>query len=211
MNNLIKTAELLLGRKLQFSDGYTLAEIQQAEDSLGLKLPEVLKEFYYHIGKIDVLTSSFERFLPLNGLRKDKDKIIFLEENQDVCLWSTDTRGDRVWVMCNQDWTQESMALADFIQMLIFYNCAQGGFEFGGIADKPDYDIILKSIETSWNKVVEYKGLIIYACQDNLIWYFYEGDNSIPTGNGIFLSCRTRENFDAINNLQGFNQCLDEL
>lgn len=208
MNSLIQTAELLLGRELHPSDGYTLEEIQQVEDILGLKLPNALKDFYHCIGKIDMLTSSFERFLPLNELQKDDEKIIFLEENQNVCLWSTNTLGDMVWIMADEDWAIESMNLADFIQMLIFYNCAQGGFEFGGIADDSNFAAILKSIEISWNKVVHYNGLIIYSYQDNLIWYFYKEDNYTPTSDGIFLSCRTCENFNAINSNLGFRECF---
>lgn len=210
MNNLILTAELLLGRKLEPTDGYALEEIQQAEESLGLKLPDALKDFYHYIGKTVMLTSSFERFLPLNELQKDTDKIIFLEENQAVCWWSTDTLNNEIWVMCDENWEKESINLTDFIQMLMFYNCAQGGFEFGGIVDKSNYETILKAIETTWNKVVQYNGLIIYAYQDNLIWFFYEGDNYTPTTDGVFLSCRTHEGFNAINNHLGFSKCFNE-
>lgn len=208
MSNLIETAELLLGRELHPADGYTMEEIQQAEGILGLKLPNALKDFYHYIGKIDMLTSSFERFLPLNELQKDDDKIIFLEENQCVCLWSTNILGDMVWIMCDEDWARESMKLADFIQMLMFYNCAQGGFEFGGIADVSNFGAILKFVEISWNKVVQYNGLIIYSYQDNLIWYFYKEDNYTPTSDGIFLSCRTYENFSAINSNLKFRECF---
>ena len=46
MKNIIQTAEQLLGRKLTANDGYTTDEIKQAENMLGLTMPEALKHFY---------------------------------------------------------------------------------------------------------------------------------------------------------------------
>lgn len=95
MKNLIQTAEQLLGRKLNAKDGYTLNEIKQAENTLGLAMPEVLRLFYSSVGKVDILTSSFQQFLPLKELQSDGNKIIFLAENQEVCQWATTTRVTR--------------------------------------------------------------------------------------------------------------------
>ena len=62
----------------------------------------------------------------------------------------------------------------DFILLTMYYNCAQGGFEFGGIAENEEaYPAILVYVQKEWNKVVQYNALIIYAYQDYLIWYFY--------------------------------------
>lgn len=152
MENIIQTAEQLLNRNLTANDGYTSEEIKQAENMLGLTMPESLKLFYSLVGKVDVLTSSFQRFLPLDELQSDGDKIIFLAENQEVCLWAT---------------------------------------------------AILEYVQKEWNKVVQYNALIIFAYQDNLIWYFYKDDNT-PTYDGIFLSCRTEEKFDKFSNLFDF-------
>ena len=80
MKNIIQTAKQLLGRKLTANDGYTSDEIKQAENMLGLTMPESLKLFYSLVGKVDVLTSSFQRFLPLDELQSDGDKIIFLAD-----------------------------------------------------------------------------------------------------------------------------------
>lgn len=212
MSNLIQIAEQLLGRKLKPTDGYTLEEIQKTEDSLGLAMPEALKHFYTLIGKVDMLTSSFERFLSLNELRAEDEKIIFLAENQEVCFWSTTTLGDAVWVKNDNDddWIAEPIELLEFICLILYYNCAQGGFEFGGITDKENYPEIMESVQDKWDKVVQYNGLIIYAYQDNLIWYFYQNDY-MPMDDGIYLSCRTQEGFDEINNSAAFNECFDEL
>lgn len=197
MKNFIQTIEQLLGRKLNPADGYTSEEIQQAEKTLGLTIPEALKLFYSLVGKVDMLTSSFERFLPLDELQSEGDKIIFLVENQEVCLWSTDSLDNTVRVKYNNDdgWKTESIGLWEFIELIMYYNCAQGGFEFDGITDKENYPSVLEYIQKTWDKVVQYNGLIIYAYKDNLIWYFY-GDDYMPTDDGIYLSCRTEEMLD---------------
>lgn len=88
----------------------------------------------------------------------------------------------------------------------MYYNCAQGGFEFCGMAETEEaYPAILEYVQKEWDKVVQYNALIIYAYQDNLIWYFYKADNT-PTDNGIFLSCRTEEKFDKFLNLFDFSE-----
>ena len=52
MENIIQTAEQLLNRKLTANDGYTSEEIKQAENILGLTMPESLKLFYSLVGKV---------------------------------------------------------------------------------------------------------------------------------------------------------------
>lgn len=96
MKNFLHTAEQLLGRKLNAKDGYTWNEIKQAENRLGLAMPEVLRLFYSLVGRVDILASSFQQFLPLNELQTDGNKIIFLIENQEVCQWATTTNGDKI-------------------------------------------------------------------------------------------------------------------
>lgn len=206
MKNIIQTAEKLLNRKLTANDGYTSEEIKQAENVLGLTMPESLKLFYSLVGKVDVLTSSFQQFLPLDELQSDGDKIIFLAENQEVCLWATTIHDNTIWVKyCDDEgWITEPIGLLDFILLTMYYNCAQGGFEFGGIAEnKEAYSAILEYVQKEWDKVVQYNALIIYAYRDNLIWYFYNDDNT-PTDDGIFLSCRTEDEFDKFSNLFDF-------
>lgn len=196
MKNIIQTAEQLLGRKLTANDGYTTDEIKQAENMLGLTMPEALKHFYLSVGKVEVLASSFQRFLPLDELQSDGEKIIFLAENQEVCIWATTIHDTTIWVKYSDDegWITEPIGLMDFILLTMYYNCAQGGFEFSGIAENEEaYPAILEYVQKEWNKVVQYNALIIYAYQDNLIWYFYKADNT-PTDDGIFLSCRTIRN-----------------
>lgn len=200
MKNFLHTAEQLLGRKLNAKDGYTWNEIKQAENRLGLAMPEVLRLFYSLVGKVDILASSFQQFLPLNELQTDGNKIIFLIENQEVCQWATTTNGDKIWVQYNNDegWMAEPIDLLEFIELIMYYNCAQGGFEFGGIIQyKKAFPAILEYVQKKWDKVVQYNGLTIYAYQDNLIWHFYTGDKA-PTDDGIFLSCRTEEQFDEL-------------
>lgn len=206
MENFIQTAEQLLGRKLNADDGYTSDEIKQAENMLGLTMPEALKLFYSSIGKVDMLTSSFQRFFPLNELKSDSDKIIFLAENQEVCLWATTIHDDIIWVKyCDDEgWIAEPIELSEFIKLTMYYNCAQGGFEFGGVTeDKKTYPAILEYVQKEWDKVVQYNALIIYAYRDNLIWHFYQ-ENNTPTDDGIFLSCRTKEKFYEFSNRFNF-------
>ena len=206
MENFIQIVEQLLGRKLNTDDGYTSDEIKQAENMLGLTMPKALRLFYSSVGKVEMLTSSFQSFLPLNELQSDGDKIIFLAENQEVCLWATTIHDNTIWVKyCDEEgWITEPIELLEFIKLTIYYNCAQGGFEFIGVTEhEKAYPTILEYVQKKWDKVVCYNALIIYSYQDNLIWHFYN-DNNTPTDKEIFLSCRTEEKFNEFSNLFGF-------
>lgn len=79
MKNIIQTAEQLLGRKLTANDGYTSDEIKQAENMLGLTMPESLTFFYSLVGKLDVLTSSFQRFYHWTNYNLMVTRLYFLQ------------------------------------------------------------------------------------------------------------------------------------
>ena len=49
MKNIIQTAEQLLGRKLTANDGYTTDEIKQAENMLGLTMPEASQGIFIYL------------------------------------------------------------------------------------------------------------------------------------------------------------------
>ena len=85
------------------------------------------------------------------------------------------------WAKYSDDegWITEPIGLMDFILLTMYYNCAQGGFEFGGIAENEvASSCYIENVPKEWNKAVQYNALIVYAYQDNLTWYFYKADNT---------------------------------
>ena len=133
MDNKIRTiAENILGRHLTEKDGMSISKIEVVEKSLGLKLPTALRDFYLLVGNIDAFMSSFEQFIEpyIKG-----EMLVFLEENQGVCYWGVnirDTENETVFQCTdletdNPEWHSEEVTLTDFLTILMYYQCAQGG------------------------------------------------------------------------------------
>lgn len=83
-----------LGRRLGPEDQTSEEEILAAEKRLGLRIPQALADFYRVAGKADDYNRVFERLLPPSELSIRSGKLLFLEENQSVVLWGTDSGAD---------------------------------------------------------------------------------------------------------------------
>ena len=203
MNNKIRTiAEGILGRRLTMKDGKEMSEIETVEKSLGLKLPTVLRDFHLLVGNLDMFISSFEQFVEpyIKG-----EMLVFLEENQGVCFWAVnihDTEDFMVYQCAdmeaeNLEWFSEEVALTNFLIILMYYQCAQGGYEHGSAVyennfnSRGNYMQFLTNITVDYKKVVEHNGLVIYQNDGKLIWHFLDGKGNVA--DTIFVSARTAE------------------
>jgi hypothetical protein len=200
MNSKIRTiAENLLGRCLTETDGINISEIETMENSLGLKFPLALREFHLLVGNLDMFTSSFEQFV--EPYIKD-EMLVFLEENQGVCYWGLTIHNieNAMVYMCTDieakktEWYSEEVMLTDFLTILMYYQCAQGGYECGSAVyesnfeSKEKYLAFLTNLIVDYKKVVEHNGLVIYQREGNLIWYFTDEKGNLE--DTIFVSTR---------------------
>ena len=203
MNNKIRIiAENILGRHLTEQDGMIISEIETVEHSLGLKLPAALRDFHLLIGKLDMFISSFEQFVEpyIKG-----EMLVFLEENQGVCIWGINIRDseNETVFMCtdfetdNPEWYSEKVSLTDFLTILMYYQVAQGGYDHGSAVYESNFDNkeayvqFLVDITAGYNKVVEHNGLVIYQDSGKLIWHFTDEKGNLA--NTIFVSTRMAE------------------
>ncbi len=76
-----------LGVRLGRKDACSLAEIDLAQQRLGVKLPESLKEYYLLAGREQHINQVHNRLLAPDKLWIDEDRLVFLEENQWVVYW----------------------------------------------------------------------------------------------------------------------------
>ncbi|MDH6118571.1 SMI1/KNR4 family protein [Kitasatospora sp. GAS204B] len=72
---------------LTAGDGYRGAELDAAEQRLGLRLPAALREAYELFGRRDDLTRSHNRLLKPDELFVRHDALVYREENQGCALW----------------------------------------------------------------------------------------------------------------------------
>lgn len=199
-------AEKLLGRSLTNNDGFDVEIIKNAEAKLGKAIPVILKEFYITVGKLDIFMSSFQRFLKPEDLFYEDGKLVFLEENQKVCCWGVDKESKEddplVYQVQNTDnaiWCSEEILLSDFLQMIMYGQCAEGGYAFSGAIYDMDQDELQEFIEeittNNWQKVVDHNNWIIYENDRKLIWYFTDDDGNLSEDYPLFVSTQTKENF----------------
>ncbi len=208
MERTIKqVAEDLLGRALTENDGMSAVEIEQTEMSLELTLPKILRDFYLLVGNVEMFISSFECFIKptLEG-----DKLVFLEENQSVCYWATDalnTENETVYV-CNDlatdslEWYHEEVTLNEFLRILMYYQCAQGGYEYVSAVYECNFDSREKYVKfladaiKGYEKVVEHNGLVIYWSPRKLLWHFTDENKNMA--DTIFASTLTEEDMQEL-------------
>lgn len=208
-----KIAEKLLGRSLTNADGYDVTSIKEVETKLGQGIPATLKEFYITIGKLDIFMSSFQRFIKPENLFYEDGKLVFLEENQTVCYWGVNTESDDSLVYQAQNidnaiWNSEEILLSDFLEMMLYGQCAEGGYQFSGaIYDLDDEELpefIEQLMTDNWQKVVDHNNWIIYENDRKLIWYFVDDSGNLFEDYPLFVSTQTKEDFIKMEEEFGF-------
>jgi hypothetical protein len=70
------------------SSGFSETEIAAVEQSLNIKLPAVLREYYLIIGKNEKVNDSHNKLLGPDTIYFTEDRyLVFYEENQGVVQW----------------------------------------------------------------------------------------------------------------------------
>lgn len=198
-NNIQTVAESLLGRALKSNDGMSASEVETAQSLCKCAFPETLNIFYRLLGNVSMFMSSFQNFI--EPYRKG-DYLVFLEENQGICYWGVNIHkasDDGVDVyMCTDinaerlEWYPEEITLKEFMIVIMYYQCAQGGYQYGSAVYKSDFEhedeylAFLKDVTEGWIKAVNHNGLVIYIRNTALIWHFLNEDGSV--GDIIFAS-----------------------
>lgn len=205
-------AEKLLGRLLIDEDGFSKNEIENEEYKLGLKLPKILKDFYLHVGKLDIFMSSYQYFLKPEDLYIEDEKLVFLEENQVVCFWGINLEEENplVFQMQNMDqaiWYSEEVSLSEFLKIMMYYQCAEGGYEFSGkiynMNENELTEFITSITSKNWHKVVDHNDLIIYENERKLICYFID-EEGLSKDYPLFVSTQVEEDLIEMKKEFGF-------
>lgn len=72
---------------LSEEDGFSEAEITNAEGRLGFRLPRLLRGIYLLAGQREDLNQACERLIHPNALQIEDENLVFYSENQEVCIW----------------------------------------------------------------------------------------------------------------------------
>ncbi|MEN7549442.1 hypothetical protein AAG747_16080 [Rapidithrix thailandica] len=207
------TAQKLLGRPLLPEEGIPLTTIEETEKSLAVSFPETIKNFYRLVGNISLFTKGFERFVPLEQLQVQENKVVFLEENQSVMYWAFDIhQPGRVFQTTHLhagkpiEWSEGILGTDKFLQMLMYYQCVmgdeyehqatQGGFSFFASLSIEEYRNARKAqdfiaqVNTTWECIVKADGIAIFWKKDTILSYFLNRDGEVD---GMLLACTKNE------------------
>jgi hypothetical protein len=67
-------------------------QIIRAEQKLGIKLPEALRDFYLAAGREKILRSAFQIIRDPDELAIESGKLVFVDENQGAVVWGLDLK-----------------------------------------------------------------------------------------------------------------------
>ena len=90
-----------------------------------------------------------------------------------------------------------SLSLSEFLKVIMYYQCANGGNECGGAIYETNFDSkeayigVLNSIVADFEKVIEHNGLVIYQKEGKLVWHFTDKEGNV--GDIIFASTQTEQ------------------
>lgn len=236
MNKIKHTAEKILGRALEASEGVDNQSIEVAEKKLEVKFPEALKDFYLNVGKIGLFTDAFEFFAKPKQIYVKANKLVFLEENQAVLSWGVDLNDlgkDVIPVYHSPNigdqendvvWYTEALPLPEFLELIMYYQSVsadagiqtktKGGYPLSYVGYKSDlenaeiWDKFQKDLSDKWEKVVDGNGLVIYWSKYGLLLYYSVQDLDTDVDDLIYLSTRKEYDLSDFKNKFGF-QSLD--
>lgn len=233
MSKIKETAEKILGRKLETSEGLNPDTIISAEKKLNIEFPQALKDFYLNVGKIKLFTDAFEFFAQPKQIYIKNNKLIFLEENQAMLSWGIDLeelkRKDNIKVYQSPNvgesenkvvWYAETLMLPDFLEMIMYYQAASGdtdlqketigGYPYGYVSYKSDlksndlWDTLEKELADKWLKVVDNNGLMIFSSADSLLLYYTVQDLDTDVDDLIYINTRNENILSGFKEKYGF-------
>lgn len=191
MEKIRETITRLLGHQPGTADGIDADEIALAEKTAGIAIPSPLRLFYALAGRHAALMNGFNDFALPHELQAKNGRVLFLSENQGGCCWGFEP-GEADPLVCmnpagTDEWHEE-MRLSHFLVMVLYYQCAQGGYEYCGTVGLDD-DALTRQLEAAWETVVHENGLFVAYQPDCLIWYLKDREGNVL--DYVYFSART--------------------
>jgi hypothetical protein len=200
-------------RTLYATFGYPLTErtamsprmLTAAEKRLGLLIPAALRDYYLVAGRDRRFSACQNRFLDPREWNIDKQRLIFIQENQSAFWWGVSTRNpdaDDPPVSQGMDdepitWTPAHRKCSVFLAVMLHYQAVNGGFRYCGRADAPDQSDY-RFEENGWTYYGEVNSLTAYSRTNQVVCLTPPGDLPFMQKWSILAGARTRRDLQAI-------------
>jgi len=164
--------------------GYPLTErtalssevLAAAQKRLGVRIPAALRDYYLVAGLERRFSACHNQLLPPQRWALDKQRLIFMEENQWVAWWGVSTRNPDsddppVSQGVNDEpitWHPEHRKCSVFLAVMLHYQAVSGGYRFSGGADAPDQSDY-RFEEQGWTYYGEVNSLEAYSRRNQVV------------------------------------------
>lgn len=140
-----------------------------AERELGSALPAALRDYHLACGGEQRLNRAHNRVFEPSELALADGRIVFCEENQGAVVWGCRPMGDNPEVeqgvvLASADeleWYAQDQRTAPFLELMMYLQCAWGGYEHHAVHHDPD--ALWPLLDSAWELVVDHDGLRIWA------------------------------------------------
>ncbi len=180
MQSTYRTMVENLGYKWNEDSGVPERDIEAWEAHSGVALPEPLREYLLEVGNM-AFNRAHNRLYALDDLSIEDGKLVFMEENQNVVQWAIDTADvsddplvfQRASGEDDETWYPEEEPCRAFLELMIYWQTVNGGFEFFAIGDASES--VIKKIAREWERKAQGSGVTCYA-RKGAVLCVIEGD-----------------------------------
>ncbi|WP_165247090.1 hypothetical protein [Paludisphaera soli] len=182
--------------------------IEQAEARLGVRVPASLRAYYLVAGREKRFNLSQERLLPPSEWTVEGRRLVFLEENQNVCIWGVSVRDPDAEdpAVSEGEPDDESASwhgvlkrkCSDFLACMLHHQAVYGGLPhlaFGAFTKTPiSADRLAK---LGWKNYGEMKGETSYSRPNQVVTV---APIALPFAKGwtVNAGARTKRDLEAI-------------
>jgi hypothetical protein len=190
--------------------GYPLGEcmgmsstvLDAAQKHLGVHIPPALRDYYLVAGRERRFNTCHNRLLPAKW-SIDKQRLIFMEENQAVVWWGVSTRNREsddppVSQGVNDEpisWFPEHRRCSEFLALMLHYQAVNGGFRFCRTASPGDGTV--QRLQNGWTYYGEVNRLKAYSRSNQAVCLMPLGD-AFMNAISVLPGAKTKNDLQAI-------------
>ena len=180
MQSIYKTLVENLGYAPAQIAGIPEADIEAWEARHGVQLPGPLRAYLAEVGNM-AFNRAHNRLYTLDELVIEGDKLIFMEENQNVVQWAVDMRDlseealvfQRARGEADDMWYPEELECAAFLELMIYWQTVNGGFECFALGDASEP--VIRKLAKEWPRKAAGSGVVCSA-RKGVVLCIIEGD-----------------------------------
>jgi hypothetical protein len=194
------------------SFGYPLTErtslsaklLAAAEKRLGMQIPAALRDYYLVAGGERRFNLCHNHLIPPQKWDIDKQRLIFMEENQCVVWWGFSTRtpgsdDPSVWQGVNDEpikWFLEHRKCSVFLAVMLHYQAVAGGLPFCGTGSATAD--CLDRLQSGWSYYGQVNGMRAYSRSNQVVCFMPPGDLPFMNSMSALAGAKTKGDLQAI-------------